>query len=147
MANAVKKAAAVNATLVVNDDGSLSVNVELTDADGLPITTLPAWPAAVALPTAVFSDASPGPSSGVFTPAATPTLSTVEPGAFVVGAITAAPAPNPLPVGWGQDVDVQVSIASGLANQSAPIAEDAGTFSWQADSSKPSGFSAELSTP
>jgi hypothetical protein len=142
-----KKASAVAPSLTVNDDGTVSLNIPFTDEDGLPITTLTAWPVGVAFPTAAFSDATPGPSAYAYTPAATPAPSTAVPGAFVAGSIAPVTPPSPLPPGWGQNVDVQISIASGLVGQTSPITEDAGTLSVVADASKPSGFAPVLSEP
>jgi len=145
---ALKKAATVTASLSVNDDGTMSVNVEFTDTEGLDITTYTAWPTGVALVTAAFSDATPGPSSGAYTAAATIVPSTAVPGALVAGSIAIQPPLSvPPPAGWGQNVDVQISIASGLTNQTAPVVEDAGTYSVTADASKPSGFVPVLSEP
>jgi len=140
------KRAGVNATLAVADDGTLSVKVAITDADGLDITTLTAWPPAVALPTATLSDANPGPSSGAFTQNPTPPVQ--SDGSFLVGSIAiVAPPSVPPPAGWGQNVDVQVTIASGLTGQTAPVSEDAGTYSTIADANKPSGFVPVISNP
>jgi len=145
---ATKKASAVAPSITVNDDGTLSLNIGFTDEDGLPITTLTTWPSAVSFPTVAFSDATPGPSSLTYTPAATPAVSTAVPGAFVAGAIVpTTPIPSPLPTGYGQNVDVQVSIASGLTGQTAAITEDAGTVTITADASKPSGFSSVVTAP
>lgn len=143
-----KKAARLAAAITENDDGTSSLNVGFTDTEGLPITSLTVWPTAVALPTAAFSDATPGPSALIYTPAATPTVSTAVAGAFVVGSIVPVqPAPNPLPAGWGQNVDVQVSIASGLTNQTAPITDDAGTITVVADPNNPASFTVSVTEP
>lgn len=139
------KASGVSPSITVNDDGTLNLNIPFTDTEGLPINTLTAWPANVALPSVIFSDASPGPSSLVFTPAAVPAPSTAVPGAFVAGVIApVVPPPSPLPPGWGQNVDAAVTIDGGLTGQAGPITEDAGTITITADASKPSGFSASV---
>jgi hypothetical protein len=142
-----KRAAKLAASITENDDGTASLNIGFVDTDGLPITTLTAWPTAVALATAAFSDATPGPSSLGFTQSASPVASTAVPGSFVAGTIVPAQAPSPLPPGWGQNVDVQVTIASGLTNQTAPITMDAGTISVTADSTVPAGFSVSVTEP
>lgn len=143
-----KKAARLAASITENSDGTASLNVSFNDPDGLPITTLTAWPPAVAFPTGAFSDVTPGPSALVFTASTAPVVSTAVPGAFVAASIVpVSPAPSPLPAGWGQNVDLQVTIASGLTGQTAPLTEDAGTITVVADASKPSGFAVTVTEP
>jgi hypothetical protein len=144
----LKKAAGVSASLTINDDGTASLNILFADPEGLDITTLTTWPSAVAFPTVAPSDGTPGPSAYSYAPASSPAPSTEVAGAFVAGTISVvAPPSTPPPSGWGQSVDFQISIASGLTNQTAPITEDAGTLSVTADASKPAGFSAVIAEP
>ena len=133
---APKKSAKASAVITIQDDGTLNVNVSFTDVDGLPITGLTAWPAAVALPTLAFSDATPGPSAFSYAAASAPAASTDVSNAFVVGVIGCVQPPVP---GSGQGVDTTLTIASGLTNQSAPVSVDAGTLTMTADASAPGG--------
>ena len=47
------------------------------------------------------------------------------------------PPSTPPPAGWGQDVDVQITIASGLAGQTAPQTVDVGTVTGDRRSEQP----------
>jgi hypothetical protein len=137
-----KPAKGVAATLSIADDGTASCNVNLTDADGLPITTLTTWPAGVAQPSVAASDAAPGPSAFLVTPVTPPTSN--GSGGFTVAKIACV---QPVVQPPAQNVDFQVSIASGLTGQTAPVTEDAGTLSIVADASAPGGFAAAISEP
>lgn len=124
----------------VNDDGTINLNIAFADAKGLS-ESYTSWPSQVALPSAAFGDASPGPSSLVYTPAASIVPSTDVPNALVCGTIGAGTPPStPPPAGWGQNVDVQITIASGLAGQTAPQTVDAGTVTVTADAANPGSF-------
>jgi hypothetical protein len=138
-----KKAAKVTANLQVNDDGSMTPQIQLLDTEGLPITTLTAWPSAVAQPTVTPSDTTPGPSAWVVAPIAPPTPSTANPGFFDIATVTPVTPATP---GAGQNTDFPATIASGLTGQTSPITEDCGTASVVADASKPGGFAGQLST-
>ena len=135
------KAKKVGATLsnTINDDGSRNVNVQLQDADGLQITSLTVWPAALAQPVAAAADATPGPSAFAFAAVTPPTAN--PDGSFLVATVTCV---QPVVQPPAQNVDVTVSIASGLVNQTAPVSADAGTLSIVADANAPGGFTTAI---
>jgi|SRR5580658_1962670 hypothetical protein len=136
---AAKKAAALSVSVTLQDDGSNLISITFTDVDGLPITATQlngVYPAAIAVPSVVFSDATPGPSAFLYTPLATPAVSTAVAGAFDIGSVTAV---QPVVAGSGQGVDSTATIASGLPN--APVSEDAGTWTIVSDPNAPGGFS------
>jgi len=138
----MKKLAKVAAALNINDDGTATVSVSLTDADGLPETSLTTWPPAVATPTVASSDATPGPSAFVITPSAAPV--SLGGGAFSIAAIACV---QPVVQPPAQNVDFQVTVASGLAGQTSPVSEDAGTLSIVADPNAIGGFAAVITEP
>lgn len=121
----------------INDDGTRNINVSLFDTAGLQITGT--WPTAVAQPTPTAADATPGPSAFVFTPVAPPTSN--PDGSFLAATVGCV---QPVVQPPAQNVEVDVTIASGLVNQTAPVTEDAGTLSIVADPNAPGGFSTTL---
>ena len=139
---ALKKLAKVAASLNINDDGTATVSVSLTDADGLPETSLTTWPSAVAVPTVASSDQTPGPSAFVITPSAAPV--SLGGGSFSIASIACV---QPVVQPPAQNVDFQVTVASGLVGQTAPVSEDAGTLSIVADPNAIGGFAAVITEP
>jgi hypothetical protein len=138
----MKKLAKVAPALNINDDGTATASVTFTDADGLPETSLTTYPPAVAAATVAASDATPGPSAFTVTPINPP--ASLGGGAFSVATISCV---QPVAQPPAQGVDFQVSIASGLAGQTAPVSEDAGTLSIVADPNAIGGFAAVVTEP
>jgi|SRR5580692_5106149 hypothetical protein len=137
----VKRASAISVAVTLMDDKSNLISVTLSDADGLPITAAQlngVFPAALlATPIIfVFADATPGPSAYLYTPLASPAVSTVVAGAFDIGTVTAV---QPVVPGSGQAVDSTCTI-SGFP--SGAVSEDGGTWTLVSDPNTPGGFSA-----
>lgn len=127
----MKEALAASVAVTLQDDGSNLISVTFTDADDLPVTAAQlngVWPAAVAIPTFVFADATPGPSAFLYTPLAAPAVSTAVAGAFDIGSVTAV---QPVVAGSGQGVDSTLGIASGIG--SAAYSTDGGTWTITSD--------------
>lgn len=125
------KAAAASVAVTLLDDGSDLISVSFTDNDGVPVTAAQlngTWPAAVAIPTFTFADATPGPSAFAYNPQPLPTVSTKVPGAFDIGNVVAM---QPVVAGSGQAIDSTLTIASGLPT--APYAADGGTWTITSD--------------
>jgi len=131
----------------INDDGTASTNIVLYDTQGLQITAAQlnnTWPAAVALPTEVASDATPGPSAFVITNVVPPAISNVVAGAFVTQTIACV---TPYVAGSGQNVDFTITIASGFTGQTAPISVDGGDLSIVSDPNNPGSFAVTTTEP
>ena len=122
------------ANITINDDGTATITLTFTDEDGVPITGLTALPAGVSAPTFASSDQTPGPSAFIVT---------ADPSGLFATVTAVQPPVQPL----AQNVDFTVTIAAGLIGQTAPITDDAGTLSLQANASMPSGFAVVTSTP
>jgi hypothetical protein len=138
----MKKLAKVVAALNINDDGTATASVSFTDADGLPETSLTTYPPAVAAAAVTASDATPGPSAFVVAPINPPV--SLGGGEFSVATISCV---QPVVQPPAQGVDFQISIASGLVGQTAPVSEDAGTLSIVADPNAIGGFAAVITEP
>jgi hypothetical protein len=105
------KATAVNSLdITILPDGTATASIVFEDANGNPTKNVPAG---VAMPVYVASDAVPGPSVLVLTPAADGLSCTAK-------VTLPTPPPSPLPVG----LTISATIASGLDGQTAPETEN-----------------------
>jgi hypothetical protein len=138
-----KKATAVGSVQVnQQDDGTNLVSIFLQDTDGLQVLASQlnnTWPSTLAVPTFVFADATPGPSAYAYAGLATPTPSTVVPGAFDIGSVTAV---QPIVAGSGQGVDSTLGIATGLPT--APYTTDGGTWTLTSDPNAVGGATVDV---